>query len=118
HGSLMWRYGSAGNANTPTGTLATRVGRFGIRVNGAYREAQQYRAPNGSFGNITLNNNVPIFDSGIHDGSYSASVAYDLTPTTALYTRAERYQAGRAGFGYIDPANYSTYAPPSSADSS
>jgi hemoglobin/transferrin/lactoferrin receptor protein len=105
HGALTWRYGSAGNAQTPSGSIATRVGRFGIRANATYREAQEYRSAAGSFGNVTLDRGVPIFDSGIRDASYDATVGFDLAPAAELFARAELYDAGKAGFGWIDPAN-------------
>jgi hemoglobin/transferrin/lactoferrin receptor protein len=103
-GELMFRYGSAGEASTPSGFVAAKFGRFGVTANAAYREARDYRAPKGSFGNVTLNESVDVFDSGIRDRSYQASAKYELGATRELFARAEWYRADEAGFGYIDPA--------------
>ena len=105
HGSVMYRFGGAGNASTSNANVSAKFGRFGIRANAAYREARDYRSAKGSFGNITLNESVPVFDSGIRDRSYETSVGYDLTSTSEIFTRAELYRADKAGFGFINPAN-------------
>ena len=62
----------------------TRFGRFGIRGNAAYREANAYRAPKGTFGNITLADRETVFDSGVRDRSYQLALGYELTPASEL----------------------------------
>ena len=104
HGEVMYRYGSAGDAATPSGTLAGRFGRFGLRATASYRDAGNYRAPAGSFGNIALHDDVIVNDSRVRDQSYSLAGDYDLGAGHELFARAERYDAENAGFGYIDPA--------------
>ena len=106
HGSVMYRYGAAGKASTPNADVTARFGKFGVMAGAAYREAEDYRSASGSFGNIKLNDRVPVFDSGIRDRSYRAALSYDLTGTSELFTRAEVYTADKAGFGFIDPANF------------
>jgi hemoglobin/transferrin/lactoferrin receptor protein len=106
HGAITYRYGSTGLASTPNATVTARFGRLGIRANASYREAEDYLAPKGSFGDITLNQDVLVRDSGVRDRSYRVGLGYDLTSTSELFARAEFYSAERAGFGWIDPAAY------------
>lgn len=103
-GSVMYRFGSAGESSTPSIGLATRAGRFGLSANVSNRNVTDYEAPAGTFGNITLAQPTPVFDSGIRDRSASASVEYDLTPVSSLQSRIELYDADKAGFGWVDPA--------------
>jgi outer membrane receptor protein involved in Fe transport len=103
HGTVSYRYGSAGDVSTPTATVATRVGRLGIRANVAYREADSYRAPSGSFGDITLDDDVRVNDTGVRDRSYDLLLGYDLAASQELRFRGAWYRAERAGFGYVDP---------------
>jgi outer membrane receptor protein involved in Fe transport len=103
HGFFNLRYGTAGSQVNPDGALTARFGNLGVRLNGTYREAQPYKAPGGSFGDITLPRETQVFDTGIRDRSYRASLGYDLTPTSQLYARGEQYVAENAGFGWIDP---------------
>src|SRR5437773_101220 len=111
HGDVAYRYGSAGTANTPNTDLAARFGRFGIRGSAAYREADPYRAPKGTFGNITLADRETVFDSGVRDRSYQLALGYELTHASELFTRAEWYSAEHAGFGFIDPAKLGANQP-------
>jgi len=104
HGDLTYRYNGAGAASTPSGTLAARFGRLGLRASASYREADDYRAPEGTFGNITLNESVVVNDSRVRDRSYQLALGYDLAPASEIFTRAEFYSAEDAGFGYIDPS--------------
>jgi hemoglobin/transferrin/lactoferrin receptor protein len=103
-GEIMYRYGSAGDAATPSGTIFGRFGRFGLRATASYRDADNYHAPAGSFGDITLNDDVLVNDSRVRDQSYSLIGDYDLGSGHELFARAERYDAENAGFGYIDPS--------------
>ena len=103
-GSLTYRFGSAGDASTPSVSLATRIARLGIAATVGNRNVADYKAPAGSFGDITLRQPTQVFDSGIRDRSASASLEYDLSATSSLVSRVEIYDADQAGFGWIDPA--------------
>ena len=103
-GAVSYRFGSAGDGSTPSVSLLSRVGRFGIAANVGNRNIADYRAPAGKFGNITLNEPTQVFDSGIRDRSASASLEYDLSALSSVHARAEIYDADQAGFGWIDPA--------------
>jgi len=104
HGALEYRYGSAGDALFPSGALSMRVGKLGISAGGAYREAADYTAPKGSFGSITLDDDVRVNDSGIRDRSGRIAFGYDVRRSGELFGRAEFYSADKAGFGWIDPS--------------
>ena len=103
-GTITYRYGSAGTLGAPDATIATRVGRLGIRAHAAYREAEDYAAPAGSFGALTLDDETRVIDSGVRDRSYRLSLDYDLDAASGVFARAEQYRADKAGFGFIDPA--------------
>ncbi len=102
-GEVMYRYGSAGTSRAPSGTLSGRAGRFGFRATAAFRDADAYMAPSGSFGDITLDERVLVNDSGIRDQSYDLSASFDFTRATQIFARAGWYEASDAGFGFIDP---------------
>lgn len=111
HGALTYQHGSAGEASMPDAALVAKLGRFGLRANAAYRDAEEYRAPSGTFGNITLAERELVHDSGVRDRSYRLALGYDLTSTSGLFTRAEFYSAEHAGFGFIDPAKLGANQP-------
>ena len=103
HGALSYRYVSAGSSSTPDLALSGRSGRLAFHANAAYRESDPYRAPAGTFGNITLNDDVLVRDSGIRDRSYDFALSYDPARNHELFFRGAWYSAERAGFGFIDP---------------
>ena len=102
-GELSYRYGSAGGMNAPSGSVSTRFGRFALRAGAAFRESEPYRAPAGTFGDITLDDRELVNDSGIRDQSYDLSSSFDLGRSSQLFARAGWYKASEAGFGFIDP---------------
>ena len=106
HGNFTYRYGSTGLASLPQGTLTARYGRFAVSAHASYREAEDYLAPRGSFGSITLADETIVRDSGVRDRSWRFGLGYDLTPSSEIFGRAEFYSAEKAGFGWIDPESY------------
>jgi outer membrane receptor protein involved in Fe transport len=102
-GALTYRYGSNG-LNAPSGNLSTRIGRFALRAGAAFRDAEPYRAPAGSFGDITLEERERVYDSGIRDESYDIASSFDVSRYSQVFARAGWYEASDAGFGFIDPA--------------
>ena len=104
HGSIAYRYGSAGKESSPNVTLAGRRGRVAVRLNAGYRDAEAYRAPAGTFGNITFDDDVRVHDSGVRDRSHDATLSFDVSSAQEVYVRGAWYEARRAGFGYVDPA--------------
>lgn len=103
-GDLMYRYGSAGAVNAPSVNLSARVGRFAFGAGAAYRDSEPYRAPAGTFGNITLEKSELVNDSGARDRSLDLFSSFDFNATSRVFARAGLYSADDAGFGFIDPA--------------
>lgn len=96
-----FRYSTADDQQTPSAGIQGRSGRLAFRATGAFRETRSYKAPAGSFGDIDLSRDVRVRDTGVRDFSYSAAAGWDLGRSQTVFTRAERYRARDAGFGYV-----------------
>lgn len=103
-GSLAYRYGSADGQNLVHGRVTGRTGRFGIAVTAGYRDASAYDAPKGNFGNITLDDDTKVNDTGVIDRTLGLDLTYDFSERSALSLRVSNYSADDAGFGYVDPS--------------
>jgi hemoglobin/transferrin/lactoferrin receptor protein len=101
HGWAGFRYSTADKQQTPSAGVQGRTGRFAFRASGAYRDTHSYSAPSGRFGDIDLQNDVRVNDTGVRDYSYNASAGWDLGRSQTLFARAEHYTARNAGFGYV-----------------
>ncbi|MEO8449398.1 MAG: TonB-dependent receptor [Gemmatimonadota bacterium] len=102
-GSILYRYGGAADQNLVHGRIFGRAGRFGFSAAAGLRDADPYDAPAGSFGQIRLDHNTRVNDTGIRDRNYSANLRWDPTDHQTLSVRVSRYSAREAGFGYVDP---------------
>lgn len=109
-GELFYRYGSAGEASAPSGTLATRLGKLSIQGSAAFRESESYRAPSGTFGGITFDNDVLVHDTGIRDRSFDVASTYDINRSSQVFARAGWYKAADAGFGFVDPSLFGPFS--------
>ncbi len=88
--------------------IATNVGRrtekgafsafFGIR------DASDYDAPAGTFGDIRLDEDTPVIDSGVEDSYYEVAYERDLNPSHSLILSARGYSGENSGFGLVDPS--------------
>jgi hemoglobin/transferrin/lactoferrin receptor protein len=106
HGTASMRYG--GVESQKAGSFRT-YGRFGgmtLRAGGTYREADAYRAPAGSFGDITLGDDALVQGSGTQDQSFDFRLGYDAGGQHTAFGKVERYEAENSGFGAVDPALY------------
>lgn len=106
HGSLGYRYSSHDAQNKATANLNGNIGRFGFMISGNYRKSDDYMAPAGSFGDITLANDTTVYDTGVKDGGLNVMFRYKLKDSIDLSLKYEYYRAKDAGFGYVDPADY------------
>ncbi len=95
----------------PNGAIAWRGGRVGAQASATYRKAQEYTAPAGTFGDITLPTETTVFDTGVQDESYELGVGVDVSERHAVYGEASYYQARDAGFGRIDEALFGPGTP-------
>jgi hemoglobin/transferrin/lactoferrin receptor protein len=111
HGSGSYRYGGAGDARMPSLSAEGRFGAFAFRAGGAYRETSPYFAPAGTFGDITLNDQTRVIDTGVRDRSFELATGIDLSSRQRLLAQVKRYRATDAAFGYIDPAQLGANLP-------
>lgn len=102
-GSVGYRYQSAGDQQRPWGFVSGHNGRFNWMAFGSYRDAGNYTAPSGTFGQLPVTRDVKVRDSGVRDQNYAGQVGYSFSETAGINLRYERYTADNAGFGYVDP---------------
>ncbi len=105
-GEASYRYGSAEGQNRGTVRVSGRQGRLSYQLGGSLREASDYEAPPGTFGDITVARRVTVEGTGVEDRSFDARIGLDLGSRAHLFTKFESYQADDAGFGRVDPAAY------------
>jgi outer membrane receptor protein involved in Fe transport len=104
-GSVRFRYvgGQAGVAQ-PSATLVGRSGRLAFRLDGDSRNADDYRAPAGGFGAVTLDDPTVVRGTGLSDRTLRGHLAVDLDDRQQVFVRYSEYRADDAGFGYVDPS--------------
>ncbi len=103
-GSIGYRYGSAGELTRGEASFSARAGSFVLLATGAKRDAANYKAPAGRYGNINLADDVALSNAGVNDKNASMYLGWRYKTGTGAFVRAETYDARNAGFGYIDPA--------------
>ncbi len=101
HGSLGYRFQSAGDQQRPWGLVTGQVGRVNWLAFGSYRDASDYTAPSGTFGNLPVTRDVKVRDTGVRDQNYAFQLGYAFSETQRISARYERYTADDAGFGYV-----------------
>lgn len=103
-GTLGYRYGSAGGLTRGEASLSARAGNFVVLATGAKRDASNYDAPAGRYGNVHFADDVQLSDAGVNDKNASVYLGWRYKTGTGAFVRAETYDARNAGFGYINPA--------------
>ncbi len=78
--------------------------KFSYAIGASFRSAQDYEAPSGDFGDITLAEDTIVNDTGINDDSINAHLGYRPNDKHGVFFRLNRYRAGETGFGFVDPA--------------
>jgi hemoglobin/transferrin/lactoferrin receptor protein len=111
HGSGGYRYSSQDGQHKGMGSLYGRLGSWAFRAKGTVRDAGSYRAPTGSFGDIRLDSNTTVFDTGTKDYNLESYLGYELSGRSEVFGKYERYHADTSGFGYVDPAAYAPDQP-------
>lgn len=106
-GNLGYRFAGSGTHHKGFAGLQGNLGSLGFMINGTYQNAQAYLAPTGSFGNITLEQDTLVNDSGVQDDSFNIFLGYRIANSNNISFKFENYRAEDAGFGYIDPNIYS-----------
>jgi hemoglobin/transferrin/lactoferrin receptor protein len=106
HGTVGYRYGSAGEQKRGAADVFGRFGGFDFQLNAALREVGSYDAPSGSFGNVSLASPVAVHGTGVEDRTLAGRLGYRFHPNHSLFVRAEQYDAHDAGYGFVEPADY------------
>jgi len=106
-GNFGYRYSSVGTQNKAFVNLSGNVDKFGFMVSGTYRKADAYTAPAGTFGNITLDKDTLVNDTGVQDNGFNLFFGYRFNERSDISLKYEYYDAKDAGFGYVDPDAYS-----------
>jgi hemoglobin/transferrin/lactoferrin receptor protein len=102
-GRVGYRYGTAGASNRGDGMLSWQSGGLALQLGGSLRDAGSYRAPAGSYGDITLDDAARVEDSGVKDASLNVHASWRSVAGHSLFARAERSRAEDAGFGFVAP---------------
>ena len=110
-GTTSYRYGAVEGQNRFTARGSARAWAFSVMAGGMTRDAGAYQAPAGSFGDITLGNEVTVNGSGIEDRSLDLRLGWDFTPRTSIFGKGESDGADDAGFGYGSPEDYAPEQP-------
>ncbi len=100
-GRVTFLYRDEGEQLRPTMDLFGRIGKVGFRGSASYRNAKNYFAPSGSFGDITLGDKTEVNDTGVEDQNYSLLLDYSFDQDQSLFVKGEYYNATDAGFGYV-----------------
>ena len=100
-GRVTFLYRDEGEQLRPTMDLFGRIGRVGFRGTASYRNAGNYFAPSGSFGDITLVGRTEVNDTGVEDQNYSLLLDYSFDEKHSAFVKGEYYNAKNAGFGYV-----------------
>lgn len=102
-GAFSLRYGSAAKNRRASAALNGVQGAFSFQVGASRRESDDYDAPKGRFGDVTLERSTTVLDTGIHDDSVWANFGYRINDDHQLRLRLTRYRAGESGFGFVPP---------------
>ncbi|MFV1988706.1 MAG: TonB-dependent receptor plug domain-containing protein [Gemmatimonadota bacterium] len=110
HGTGMFRYGNVEEQLAGTFRVYGRFDDFTVRAGGTIREAQPYSAPAGSFGDITLSDDVIVNGTGTRDRTLDVRLGYEAG-AHSVFGKFERYDAEGSGFGSVDPGVYDPNRP-------
>ncbi|MCB1009340.1 MAG: TonB-dependent receptor [Acidobacteria bacterium] len=105
-GTFDGRYGDAGDSTRLSANIEGRTGDFDFQVGGSWRDASDYDAPAGTFGDITLDQSVPVVDTGVQDDSFWGSFGWQANDRNSLRLRFNRYRADQTGFGFVEPDQF------------
>jgi hemoglobin/transferrin/lactoferrin receptor protein len=95
---------SAGDQWKGQASVDGRWHRTSLQLGLSRRDASDYDAPGGTFGNISLAGDTPVVDSGVEDESIFGYLGQQLSDSQELFLRFQRYSAEQTGFGFVEPA--------------
>ncbi len=102
--NLAARSSSADSQTKFSGGLAGHFNGFSYQLQASTRDAEAWEAPSGSFGNVTLQDETTVFDTGVKDDNLALDLRYQVSDHQSVSLRSTRYSAGEFGFGFVDPA--------------
>ncbi|MGD8729408.1 MAG: TonB-dependent receptor, partial [Gemmatimonadota bacterium] len=105
-GDASYLFGSAGEQNRVSARVQGRAGSFSLITGGSWRTAGSYRAPSGSFGDITLADDAQVVHSGVDDQNFDARLGWDFNSRLGVFGKVEYYNADDSGFGFVHPDDY------------
>lgn len=111
HGTASLKYGDVEAQKAGSARVYGRFDGLTLRAGGTLREAAAYTAPSGSFGQIRLQGETEVLNSGVKDRSLDIRLGWEPEGRHSVFGKFERYEADDAGFGSVDPALYDPGAP-------
>jgi hemoglobin/transferrin/lactoferrin receptor protein len=105
-GALDLSWADAGDRRRSGAWVSGAMGAFSWQVGASKREADDYEAPSGDFGEIRLPHSTHVLDSGVDDDTLWGSLGWSINERNLLRFRMNRYDAGPTGFGYIPGEEY------------
>jgi outer membrane receptor protein involved in Fe transport len=102
-GSFVALSRSAGDQWKGQGTVEGRWHRTSLQLGGSVRDASDYNAPAGGYGDIRLAGDTPVIDSGVEDESLYGYLGQQLGESQELFLRFQHYSAKETGFGFVEP---------------
>jgi outer membrane receptor protein involved in Fe transport len=104
--SLSYLYGSASEQGRFSLRVDGRSGPLTLEAGATSRSAEAYHAPAGTFGDITLADDVSVLHSGVEDRSFDVRLGWDLAESFSVFAKVERYGSDDSGFGFVHPDDY------------
>jgi hemoglobin/transferrin/lactoferrin receptor protein len=111
HGSFGYRFSDYDGQHRAVGFANGRSGNLSFLLGGTYRNADDFKAPAGSYGDIVLSDTTRVLNTGAKDYSIEAYAAYDMGGRHEVFGRYQRYDADSSGFGLVEPDAYAPGAP-------
>jgi len=102
-GSAGLRYGTAGDLTRAEVGGERRSESLSVRLGAFFRDVDEYESASGSFGEIDLEDEAVVNDTGVQDDSLFADLGYQLGDNHRLRLRWSRYRADQTGFGFVEP---------------
>ena len=102
-GSLLLRHRTTGDQWKGQATVDGRWSRTSLQLGLSTRDASDYEAPGGTFGDIRLAGDTPVVDSGVQDETFFGYLGRQLSDSQELYLRFQSYSADETGFGFVEP---------------
>jgi outer membrane receptor protein involved in Fe transport len=102
-GAIGLRASTIDDQGRGTANINVSGDRVAFQLGLSYRDAENYEAPSGTYGNITLEDETEVMDTGVQDQSLWGRFDYRFNDDNVAFFRFNRYSADDAGFGYIDP---------------